>query len=190
MADKYSHNTVESEHLVAALLEQSNGLARRIVQKCGADASSVLTAVDDDLRKQPKVSGSNQEQVLGHHLEAVIGVAEQYKKEWQDEYVSVEHMMLAAVEDDHYGRDLFARFRVTKDKVQTAVKEIRGTNKVTGAAAHAAQVHRVPLASALHGCCGTSCAPCRCLCRMTCPERITARLEQCAHTATQHYRLC
>lgn len=59
MAAKYSHQAVETEHLLAAMLEQSNGLARRILQKAEADPSAMLEQVDNHLRRLPKVSGHN-----------------------------------------------------------------------------------------------------------------------------------
>jgi ATP-dependent Clp protease ATP-binding subunit ClpB len=131
VAAKYSHQTVESEHLLAALLEQSNGLARRILQKCNADPSSVLNRIDSDLRKAPKVSGTS-DQVLGRNLEALITAAEAMKVEWKDEYVSVEHLMIAAADDTAYGAGLCKAFGVTKAKLQQAVKDIRGSKRVTG----------------------------------------------------------
>lgn len=59
VAAKYSHQAVETEHLLAAMLEQSNGLARRILQKAEADPSAILERVDNHLRGLPKVSGHN-----------------------------------------------------------------------------------------------------------------------------------
>ena len=114
------------------MLEQSNGLARRILQKCDADPSSVLNTVDEDLRRLPKVSGTS-EQVLGRNLEAVITAAEALKELWNDDYVSVEHLMLAAGDDPHYGSKLFRQWGVDKGAVERAVKEIRGTKRVSGA---------------------------------------------------------
>ena len=133
VAGKYSHSTVESEHLIAAMLEQSNGLARRILQKCNADPSTVLNKVDEDLRRAPKVSGQNMDQVLGRNLESVITAAEELKSEWKDDFVSVEHLMLAAVEDTSYGAKLFQNFNVSKEELQKAIKDIRGTKRVSGA---------------------------------------------------------
>ena len=132
VATKYSHQAVESEHLIMSLLEQSNGLARRILQKCDADPSTMLNRVDEDLRRLPKVSG-NSDQILGKRLEELIGAAEELKAEWKDDYVSVEHLMVAAVDDSHYGQGLCKQFFVSKEKLIKAVKDIRGTKRVTGA---------------------------------------------------------
>jgi hypothetical protein len=131
VATKYSHQTVESEHLIAALLEQSNGLARRILEKCDANPSSVLNKVDEDLRQMPKVSGTS-DQVLGRNLEAMITAAEALKGLWKDDFVSVEHLVIAAVDDPHYGARLCRQFGLTKNKVEKAVKDIRGSKRVSG----------------------------------------------------------
>lgn len=132
IAEKYSHQTVESEHLIAALLEQSNGLARRILQRCDADPSTVLNRVDQDLRRLPKVMGGNNDQVLGRHLESMIDAAMALKVMWKDDFVSVEHLVIAAVDDPHYGGSLLRQFGVSKSKVEQAVKDIRGSKRVAG----------------------------------------------------------
>ena len=103
----------------------------------------MLAHIDGDLRRQPKVSGSA-DQVLGRHLEAMITAAEALKALWKDDFVSVEHLVLAATDDPHYGADLCRAFQVTKGDVEQAVKDIRGSKRVSGAphGSLGVQVHR------------------------------------------------
>eukprot|EP00889_Picochlorum_renovo_P008279 jgi/Picre1/35309/NNA_002771.t1 len=119
IARSNSQQIVETEHLFKALLEQPNGLARRILSKAGLNPTRVLDKTEAFVKKQPKVSG-NYEQVLGRSLENLITEAERLKKKWNDEYVSVEELVMAMVEDagldqdpegkyealSKYGRDL------------------------------------------------------------------------------------
>jgi ATP-dependent Clp protease ATP-binding subunit ClpB len=133
VAGKYSHQTVESEHLIAAMLEQPNGLARRILQKAHADPSSVLERVDRHLQTLPKVSGSSMDQVLGRHLEAMITAAEALKAQWKDDFVSVEHLVLSMADDPAYGSRLCKDIGVRKADLEAAIKEIRGSKRVQGA---------------------------------------------------------
>ena len=72
-------------------------------------------------------------QVLGRNLEALVTRAQEVKADWKDEYVSVEHMLLAFVDDTKFGREVI--FNKSSDldraKLEAAVKDIRGTNRVT-----------------------------------------------------------
>ena len=120
-----SQQVVETEHLFKALLEQPNGLARRIVSKAGLNPSRLLERTDEFVRRQPRVSGQY-EQVLGRSLEALITAAEALKKKWSDEFVSVEELVLALVEDARFGAQLFREEGMTKDKMEKAIMEIRG----------------------------------------------------------------
>jgi hypothetical protein len=72
-------------------------------------------------------------QVLGRSLEALITSAEDTQKRWKDSYTSVEHLMLAAEEDPDFGRDLLRRHAVTREAMEKAIKDIRGSNRVSGA---------------------------------------------------------
>lgn len=72
-------------------------------------------------------------QVLGRNLEALVTRAQEIKADWKDEFVSVEHMLLAFVDDTKFGKDVI--FNKSSDldraKLEAAVKDIRGTNRVT-----------------------------------------------------------
>jgi ATP-dependent Clp protease ATP-binding subunit ClpA len=70
-------------------------------------------------------------QVLGRNLEAAITKAEELKKEWKDEFTSVEHLVLALADDARFVRDLFRREGLDATKLSEAIKQIRGSNRVT-----------------------------------------------------------
>ena len=70
-------------------------------------------------------------QVLGRNLEALVTRAQEVKADWRDEFVSVEHMLLAFVDDTKFGTELLKGANLDKAKLEEAVKEIRGSNRVT-----------------------------------------------------------
>ncbi|KAK9811777.1 hypothetical protein WJX72_009807 [[Myrmecia] bisecta] len=130
IAKNCSHQIVETEHLLKALLEQPNGLARRIISKAGGNPSVLLDKVDTYIRKQPRVTGDSN-QVLGRNLEALVTGAQKLKNEWKDDFVSVEHLLEAFLDDQHFGQQLFKQEGLNKAQIDKAIKDIRGSNRVT-----------------------------------------------------------
>ncbi|KVH95103.1 AAA+ ATPase domain-containing protein [Cynara cardunculus var. scolymus] len=121
---------VESEHLMKSLLEQKDGLARRILTKAGLDNTSVLQATDDFIAQQPKVSDTSRP-VLGSHLSSLLDNARKYKKEMGDDFVSVEHFILAFPSDKRFGKQLFTNLQLSEQTLKDAVQAVRGSQKVT-----------------------------------------------------------
>ena len=75
-------------------------------------------------------------QVLGRNLEGLVTRAQEVKSEWRDEFVSVEHMLLAFVDDTKFGTQLLKDANLDKAKIEAAVKDIRGSNRVTDQVTH------------------------------------------------------
>ncbi|KAK9861322.1 hypothetical protein WJX84_009348 [Apatococcus fuscideae] len=130
IASNFSHQIVETEHLMKALLEQPNGLARRLVAKAGGNPSELLEQTDAYIRKQPKVSG-DAGQVLGRNLEGMVTRSQDFKTQWKDEFVSVEHLLLALAEDQRFGQNLLKSAGMTSKNLEKVIKEVRGSNRVT-----------------------------------------------------------
>ncbi|XP_078430282.1 casein lytic proteinase B3 [Wolffia australiana] len=130
VAKETKHQIVETEHLMKALLEQKNGLARRIFSKAGVDNTRLLEATDKFILRQPKVFGESSGSMLGRDLEALIQRARDFKQKYNDSFVSVEHLVLGFAEDKRFGKQLLKDFRITLDALSTAVKEIRGRQNV------------------------------------------------------------
>ncbi len=70
-------------------------------------------------------------QVLGRNLEGTITRAQDIQKDWKDEFTSVEHLVLGLQDDPRFGRDLFKKEGLDAKKLSEAVKQIRGSNRVT-----------------------------------------------------------
>ncbi|KAJ1398759.1 P-loop containing nucleoside triphosphate hydrolase [Sesbania bispinosa] len=130
VAKENKHQIVETEHLMKALLEQKNGLARRIFSKVGVDNTRLLEATDKHIQRQPKVLGESAGSVLGRDLEALIQRARDIKKEYGDSFVSVEHLVLGFAQDQRFGKILFRDFKISQQALKSAIESIRGRQSV------------------------------------------------------------
>ncbi|GJU40497.1 chaperone protein ClpB3, chloroplastic [Tanacetum coccineum] len=130
VAKENKHQIVETEHLLKALLEQKNGLARRIFSKAGVDNTRLLEATDKFIQRQPKVIGETAGSMLGRDLEGLMNRARDYKKEYGDSFVSVEHLVLGYVQDKRFGKQLFNDFQISLKTLKNAIESIRGRQTV------------------------------------------------------------
>ncbi|MBE9125694.1 MULTISPECIES: ATP-dependent chaperone ClpB [unclassified Coleofasciculus] len=121
---------IESEHLMKALLDQ-NGLATSILSKAEVSVQRVREATESFIQRQPKVSGSSGSVYLGRSLDTLLDRADSYRKELKDDYISIEHLMLAYVKDDRFGKALFQEFKLDEKKLRSTITQIRGNQKVT-----------------------------------------------------------
>jgi len=128
-AEKSQHQELQPEHLLFALAEEKEGVVRSLLDRLGADGTALRAAVGDSLARFPRVSGATQMH-LGRRLEAVFDRARERAEEMRDEYVSVEHLVLALLQDRETGR-MLERAGVTKEGFLAALREIRGTQRVT-----------------------------------------------------------
>ncbi|MGP1382805.1 MAG: ATP-dependent chaperone ClpB [Thainema sp.] len=121
---------IESEHLMQALLEQE-GLAISILSRAGANVQQVRDRTSEFINKQPKVSGSGDSVYLGRSLDSLLDRADNYRKQFDDEFISIEHVVLAYVKDERFGQRLFQELNLDEKKLRTVIQEIRGSQKVT-----------------------------------------------------------
>jgi ATP-dependent Clp protease ATP-binding subunit ClpB len=125
---------VDVEHLLVTLLEQEPGLAPSILRKANVKLDGLKRRAEQELERLPKVSGSGAEaeQVyLSGRLKRLLAKAEDEAKKFKDEYVSVEHILLAMIDDGGATGRLFKEFGVTRDRLMTALQEVRGSQRVT-----------------------------------------------------------
>ncbi len=124
-----SQQQLEPEHLMQALIEQE-GLAASIFQKVGVPISELSSRTADFISKQPKITGS-ESVYLGNHLNTLLDRADSYRQSFDDDYISIEHLVLGYVQDKRFGQDLLKAFGVTEKKLKQAIEQIRGSQKVT-----------------------------------------------------------
>ena len=122
---------LESEHLMKALLEQESGLASSLFNKAGVTLSKLRDRTDEFISRQPKISGSGGNVYLGRSLDTLLDRAETYRKDYSDEFISVEHLILGYVKDDRFGKNLLQEFKLDEAKLKDIITQVRGNNKVT-----------------------------------------------------------
>ena len=112
-------------------MEQEDGVARPILEKLGARATALSSDVEDALSKLPKVYGQEPGQYLSQGASAMLDEAGSEADRLRDDYVSVEHLLLAmATRDDDAGR-LLKSHGATRDGIYRALAEVRGSSRVT-----------------------------------------------------------
>jgi len=130
LADQHEHQAVEPEHLLAALLQQREGVVAPILAKLGARADAVQHQVEGELARMPKVRGGGQ--YLGERLRVTLDHAQREAERLKDEYVSTEHLLIAIAHDrDGVAGKALAAAGVTPDAIYKALVDVRGTQRVT-----------------------------------------------------------
>ena len=135
VAIEYQNMNVEQEHLLYALLDQENGLISQLFSKIGADSESVKNVLRQKISALPKVTGSGREAntvYISQDVDKCLNLAENIAKKMHDDYVSVEHIILALFETANNNiNTLFKNFAITKDAFYQALSDVRGNQRVT-----------------------------------------------------------
>jgi ATP-dependent Clp protease ATP-binding subunit ClpB len=131
----HEHNTQTApEHMLAALLEQQRGIAPDVLAAAGADPKAFAQQVDEAIGKLPRLSGASADSAqvtLSPELARIMNVAENEAKALQDDYTSVEHVLLAMAQSSGAVGRIFRDASLTKDKLLQALREVRGNQRVT-----------------------------------------------------------
>jgi ATP-dependent Clp protease ATP-binding subunit ClpB len=129
------HNTQTTpEHMLAAMLEQERGIAGDILSKAGANVPALTKRVEEAIGRLPRLTGSNADSAqvtLSPELARVMNAAENDAKSLQDDYTSVEHVLLAMTESSGEIGRIMRDSGVTRDKLLQALREVRGNQRVT-----------------------------------------------------------
>jgi ATP-dependent Clp protease ATP-binding subunit ClpB len=137
IAGSYGNQSIEPEHLLAALVQDSEGIVVPLLQKLGANLNYIKIKINEAVEKLPKVQGAGTgNQHMSPALGQVFDNAQKEAEQLKDEYVSTEHLLLGLLED-HAQAAASSAVRllrdqgITKDGVYKALKEVRGTQRVT-----------------------------------------------------------
>ena len=123
---------VEQEHLLLSLLQQEGGLIGSLLEKMGVPVPALTQALEGALRKLPQVSSGNSQLYASSDLEAALAEAEKQAAAMQDEYTSVEHLMLGLMEKaSNAMKQLLTSFRVEEKIFREVLKQTRGNARVT-----------------------------------------------------------
>ena len=134
IAVQHSNQQLEQIHLLLALLQQDGGLTPQLLRKMGVNAESLEAAAKAEVRNLPTVTGSREADrfYISAAVDATFCTAEQQAQRMKDDFISVEHLLLALIEAAQGSvKNLFETYRVTKEGVLQALQGIRGSQRVT-----------------------------------------------------------
>lgn len=137
MALRRNHQGIDAAHLLAALLEETDGVAAGCLAAAGIAPGAARARIEQELNSMPQVSGLGieaQQVYFTQRLARILTQAEDEAKALKDEYVSVEHLLLALLADEGgpVGR-LLRALGLTRERLLAAIKKIRGSQRVTSA---------------------------------------------------------
>ncbi|MGQ9870825.1 ATP-dependent chaperone ClpB [Leptodesmis sp.] len=127
---RYKQQQLEVEHLMISLLEQQDGLATKVFAKAGVDKARLFQQIEDFTRRQPKVPNADQ-LYLGRNLDVMLDRAEETRLKWQDDFISVDHLLMGFAVDPRLGLRVLRTYELNPRKLEAMIKEVRGSQKVS-----------------------------------------------------------
>ena len=132
IAQNYNNQMLEPEHILAALIQETGNIADTILQKAGGNVKRLKLLVNEILEKLPKVSGAGiGNQQMSTNTAKLFDAAAEEARVLKDEYVSTEHLLLALSSSQDKAGQLLRDNGISRDTILTALKDVRGTQRVT-----------------------------------------------------------
>ncbi|MFM8998357.1 MAG: Clp protease N-terminal domain-containing protein, partial [Candidatus Limnocylindrus sp.] len=123
--------TLDVEHILAALIEDEGGISAQVIRDAGIDLASLRGEVSRLITQRPRVSGSSGQIGLDRRASLLLDAARREAASLRDEYVSGEHLLLAATESDGELRTVLSNHGVTRAALEAAITKIRGGRRIT-----------------------------------------------------------
>jgi len=138
VAAQHGHTEVDCEHLVAALVGQEDGLVPRLFERADINREAISSGIEELLSRRAKVTGSGAEVgkvYVSQRLAKVFARAEGEAKQLKDEYISVEHLLLAIIEEEQNTKlgELFKRHGISRERILKVLTSVRGNQRVQSA---------------------------------------------------------
>jgi ATP-dependent Clp protease ATP-binding subunit ClpB len=131
LADKRSHQAIDAEHLLFALLGQREGVVLSLLQKLGVPLTPLTDQLQRALDRLPQVTGATTQTFITPRLKKIIEGAEVEAEALKDEYVSTEHLLLSMVQDSGEAGKILKELGASRDKILNALVGIRGGQRIT-----------------------------------------------------------
>lgn len=131
LASKSNHQQMDVEHLLVALLEQERGVAASVLQKAEVAVEGLKAKALKELEKVPRVHGGSGDVSVAQRLNRLLGQAEDEAKKLKDEYVSVEHLLLALLDDSGAAGRILKDAGLNRNRLLAAMQQVRGNQRVT-----------------------------------------------------------
>ncbi|HEV2804541.1 MAG TPA: ATP-dependent chaperone ClpB [Chthoniobacterales bacterium] len=131
VASEFGHQEITNEHFLLALLDQTDGVTRPLLEKMGVPIADLRNGLTRELESRPRIQGGNVEQRIGNELRATIDAAEKEMAKLKDEFLSAEHYLLALPDSKGAAATLLSGAGVTRAKLMQALQQVRGSQRVT-----------------------------------------------------------
>ena len=133
LAEEHSHGEIDVEHYLTALLEQPDGVVPQVIQRLGVNPTQLQSEFRRQLAQMPKVYGATRQAFLSSRLDGVMQTALKEAERLKDEYVSSEHVLIAAADEGEKGfaGQLLRGKGITKERIYQVLAGIRGGQRVT-----------------------------------------------------------
>ena len=131
IASEYGHQNIDDFHLMAALLEQKDGIVLPVLQKLGVNIGEFKDKIKDLIKKNPKVTGQSAQVYISQQLNDVLNSSFKEAERLRDEYVSTEHILISMAQSTGKVGQLLKELEVTKDRIYKVLVDVRGNQRVT-----------------------------------------------------------
>jgi ATP-dependent Clp protease ATP-binding subunit ClpB len=131
VASQFNQQEITNEHFLLALLDQTDGVTRPLLEKMGVTIADLRDRLTQELERRPKIQGGSYDHRIGNELRATIDAAEKEMAKLKDEFLSAEHYLLALADSTGAAAKLLKEVGVTRDKLMQALQQVRGSQRVT-----------------------------------------------------------
>src|SRR6516165_4220953 len=131
LASQLNNSEITNEHFLSALLDQSEGIARPLLEKIGANLDQLQERLRADLERRPKIHGAAADLRISNELRTVMDSAEKEMFKLKDEFTSAEHYLLALSGASVPAAKLLKDLGITRDKLMQGLQQVRGSQRVT-----------------------------------------------------------
>jgi ATP-dependent Clp protease ATP-binding subunit ClpB len=131
LASQANHQEITNEHFLSALLDQSDGITRPLLEKIGTNVEQLRERLRSELERRPKIHGAAVDLRLSNELRSVLDGAEKEMSKLKDEFTSAEHYLLALAGANVPAAKSLKDLGVTRDKLMQALQQVRGSQRVT-----------------------------------------------------------
>ena len=131
LASKSAHSELKSGHVLLELLQQEGGIAVPLLEKSGVDLSVIKARIIACLDREPRMQGASAQPQISFGLRSALKAAGDIQEELGDDFLSVEHFLLGAIESEGTAGQLLREAGVTREGLDEALREVRGSQKVT-----------------------------------------------------------
>jgi ATP-dependent Clp protease ATP-binding subunit ClpB len=131
VASQHNQQEISNEHFLLALLDQTDGVTRPLLEKMGVAVPQLRERLNQELERRPKIQGGSYDQRIGNELRATIDAAEKEMAKLKDEFLSAEHYLLALTDSTGVAGKSLKDAGVTRDKLMLALQQVRGSQRVT-----------------------------------------------------------